>query len=140
MVAHCQQSMDDLKESLEKSSNFIRDTFKETPIIPVIGNNDVFPHDSLPIGPSEMLNNLNEIWEEWIPLDQKEVFLKGGFYATTPVVGLRVIALNTLFYFKKWCADNSTVKPHCDSDKIDPAGQFSWLSDQLQTAFDNNEA
>ena len=76
----------------------------EIPIVPVVGNNDVHPHNVvLPNGKS--LKRLAKIWREFIPKKQIKTFVRlGSFYKIVATQGnqnLVVISLNTLYFFAK---------------------------------------
>lgn len=49
----------------------------------------------------------------------------GGFYTIRTTKGLRIVGLNTVFYY---VADKLTT------NLADPAGQFAWLEEVLQNA------
>jgi endopolyphosphatase len=78
------------------------------PIIPTIGNNDIFPHNIMFPGPSALTKEYVELWKHFIPEDQYHVFHKGGYFwqQVVPAVGvdvgmgtkggLAVFSLNTM--------------------------------------------
>jgi endopolyphosphatase len=47
------------------------------PIVPNIGNNDVYPRNIMEAGPNPNLYGLLQAWRELIPEDQTYTFLKG---------------------------------------------------------------
>eukprot|EP00834_Sanchytrium_tribonematis_P005117 NODE_290_length_10614_cov_1.553590.p1 type:complete len:435 gc:universal NODE_290_length_10614_cov_1.553590:3494-4798(+) len=76
----------------------------EIPIVPVVGNNDVHPHNVvLPNGKS--LKRLSKIWREFIPRKQIPTFVRLGSYykivAKEKHHKLVVFSINTLFFFQK---------------------------------------
>ncbi|CAG8548818.1 1183_t:CDS:2 [Ambispora gerdemannii] len=83
------------------------------PIIPVIGNNDIYPSNIIAPGPNNSLQKLSEIWSAFIPKSEMSTFRKGGYYATEVIKGkLIVVSLNTLYFFRlntavQGCADRS---------------------------------
>ncbi|XP_019644210.1 PREDICTED: acid sphingomyelinase-like phosphodiesterase 3b [Branchiostoma belcheri] len=65
---------------------------------------------------------------------KKSVLATSGAYYTMPISpGLRLVGLNTVFYYT-----NDRVTAPTD-DNTDPAGQFSWLEGVLQQAATDNE-
>ncbi|KAI9311559.1 Metallo-dependent phosphatase-like protein [Dichotomocladium elegans] len=89
------------------------------PIVPCIGNNDIHPHNK--IGPkSPYFEIYGDLWKEFIPADQMDVFLSGGYFAVNVAPHIRVLSLNTLFFFNSnsWvngCADpTSAGSEHLD--------------------------
>lgn len=79
------------------------------PIIPTLGNNDVFPHNIMTTGPNRVTREFSDIWRRFIPQDQYHVFDKGAYFWTQVVPGtngkmglnsrggLSVISLNTMY-------------------------------------------
>jgi len=57
-------------------------------------------------------------------------YLSGGFYTVLIKRGLRLISLNTVYYYTN---DKLTA------NLTDPADQFSWLDGLLTNASSNNE-
>lgn len=131
--------------SLRNATQAIQTFFPDTPTFPVLGNHDVYPQDQLPYGPNEVLETVAAIWKHWIPASALPSFLKGGYYSVSPKAGLRLLALNTLYYNVKFCTRNVTKCHHKDTlaghakTTSDPVDQFSWLSEQLEMARENNE-
>lgn len=135
--------MNSMKDSLTAIQNVtatIASYFPQAPLLPVIGNNDVFPKDQMPAGPSEELEQMAAIWGPLLPTSALKTFLNGGYYTVSLRPGLRAIVLNTVFYMTDWCPDNSTecsksYTPTTD----DPANQFVFLADTLLYAQKHNE-
>lgn len=79
------------------------------PIIPTLGNNDIFPHNIMTAGPNRVTREFSDIWRRFIPQDQYHVFDKGAYFWTQVVPGtngkmglnsrggLSVISLNTMY-------------------------------------------
>ncbi|KAG2221671.1 hypothetical protein INT45_002709, partial [Circinella minor] len=100
---------------------------KTIPIIPCIGNNDVHPHNRLQT--VNMLETYGEMWRDFIPPDQMPIFRQGGYYAVDVAPGLRVLALNTLYFF-----DSNDAVNGC-RDKNGPGHEhFEWMENQLNSA------
>jgi endopolyphosphatase len=79
------------------------------PVVPTIGNNDIFPHNIMLPGPSKVTKEYVELWKEFIPEDQYHTFHKGAYFSQQVVPGkngkvgaasdggLVVISLNTMY-------------------------------------------
>jgi hypothetical protein len=50
------------------------------PVVPVIGNNDVQPHNFIDLY-DDVLFFFERLWAHWIPQDQRKTFWKGGYFA-----------------------------------------------------------
>ena len=105
------------------------------PIVPVIGNNDISPHNSLAytdlIG-NPILDFYAEIWAPFIPADQIDLFRKGGFFVARDIVpGLDVVALNTIYLFKM---NKATGIGECSDPSTGGALQMRWLETVLEAA------
>ncbi|KAG0254140.1 Endopolyphosphatase [Mortierella polycephala] len=99
------------------------------PIVPSIGNNDVYPHNIMEPGPNRILQHLSDIWSEFIPEDQYHTFQHGGYYTSEVVTGkISVIALNTLYFFNQ----NAAVDG-CDSNSEPGTEQMDWLEVELKS-------
>lgn len=109
------------------------------PIIPTIGNNDIFPHNIMFPGPSALTKEYVELWKHFIPEDQYHVFHKGGYFwqQVVPAVGvdvgmgtkggLAVFSLNTMYFF-----DSNTAVDGCDIESEPGYEQMEWLKVQLE--------
>ncbi|KAF9897964.1 Endopolyphosphatase [Lobosporangium transversale] len=99
------------------------------PIVPSIGNNDVYPHNIMEAGPNRILQHFSEIWAEFIPESQYHTFQHGGYYTAEVVPGkIAVVALNTLYFFNQ----NAAVDG-CDSDDEPGTDQMDWLEVELES-------
>ncbi|XP_053390580.1 acid sphingomyelinase-like phosphodiesterase 3a [Mercenaria mercenaria] len=63
-------------------------------------------------------------------MEHQLLLLTRGFYTVKTSYGIRIVALNTNFYY----TPNKLVSPEGD-----PAGQFAWLTETLGNAKDQNE-
>ncbi|PWW74246.1 Endopolyphosphatase [Tuber magnatum] len=109
------------------------------PIIPTLGNNDIFPHNIMTDGPNKITREFSDIWRNFIPQDQYHVFDKGAYFWTQVVPGtngrtglaskggLSVISLNTIYFF----GSNAAVDG-CDIKGEPGYQQMEWLKIQLQ--------
>ncbi|KAF9984645.1 Endopolyphosphatase [Mortierella antarctica] len=99
------------------------------PIVPSIGNNDVYPHNIMEAGPNRILQHFSEIWADFIPESQYHTFQHGGYYTSEVVVGkITVVSLNTLFFFNQNAAVNG-----CDDDDEPGTEQMDWLEVELES-------
>lgn len=90
------------------------------------------PHNEIvpgsPDKPNSILEALSVMWRDFIPYDQIETFRQTGYYVVQVAPGIRVLALNTLYFF-----DSNSRVPGCDVDG--PGRQhIKWIRDQLTQA------
>ncbi|KAI8883257.1 hypothetical protein K501DRAFT_184937 [Backusella circina FSU 941] len=99
------------------------------PIIPTLGNNDVYPHNQMATDESELLSFYEQLWRPWIPQNQRETFRQGGYYKVSVGDRMSVITLNTMYFYTK----NDAVR---SCRRLDSAGytQLVWFQDQLKAA------
>ncbi|KAH9936952.1 Metallo-dependent phosphatase-like protein [Amylocystis lapponica] len=103
---------------------------KGIPVIPSIGNNDVWPHNIMMPGPNSVTNEFSSIWRSFIPFESYQVFQRGGYYSVEVIPGsLAVISLNTMYFY-----DANKAVGGCEyTDPEDPGNlQFDWLEVQLE--------
>ncbi|KAF5096336.1 hypothetical protein D0Z00_002816 [Geotrichum galactomycetum] len=96
----------------------------EIPIIPSVGNNDVYPHNIFGRGPNAQTKRLYQQWRSMVPEEQVHVFDRGVSFMVEAIPGkLAVLSLNTLYWFK-----SNNLVDGCDG-KNDPGHlQFRWLA------------
>ncbi|CAK7271873.1 Endopolyphosphatase [Sporothrix epigloea] len=98
------------------------------PIIPTLGNNDILPHNVLLPGPNKWLKRYTEIWNRFIPQEQRHSFEFGGwFYVEVIPNRLAVFSLNTLYFF-----DRNAGVDDCATPSEPGFKQLEWLRIQLQ--------
>ncbi|WWD20090.1 hypothetical protein CI109_104564 [Kwoniella shandongensis] len=105
------------------------DTFgTDVPIVPSIGNNDIYPHNVLAAGPSHITEEFLQIWKHFIPSDAAHVFERGAYFSQEVIPDrLAVISLNTLFWY-----DSNTLVDGCGDHSNDPGAlEMDWLEVQL---------
>ncbi|WVR08267.1 hypothetical protein IAU60_005314 [Kwoniella sp. DSM 27419] len=105
------------------------DTFgSDVPIVPSIGNNDIWPHNVLAAGPNHVTEEFLRIWNKFIPSDYDHVFERGAYFSSEVIPDrLAVISLNTLFWY-----DSNTLVDGCGDRSNDPGAlQMDWLDVQL---------
>jgi len=104
------------------------DYSKMTPIIPCIGNNDVYPTNVISAGPNFMLDSLADLWAPFIPKAQMRFFRRGGYFVKEVIPNkLVVISLNTLYFFKA----NSAVHG-CKAVGEPGKNHMVWLDNVLK--------
>ncbi|KAI9318069.1 Metallo-dependent phosphatase-like protein, partial [Dichotomocladium elegans] len=104
---------------------------RHIPVVPTLGNNDVFPHNTMadPESESDLLSFYASVWREWIPTDQRALFRRGGYFTVQVAPRLWVISLNTMYFYHK----NDAVKS-CKKKKSPAYSQMVWFSNQLEKA------
>ncbi|WVQ75194.1 hypothetical protein IAR50_004805 [Cryptococcus sp. DSM 104548] len=105
------------------------DTFgKDMPIVPSIGNNDIYPHNVLSPGPSRITSEFLSIWKRFIPPEASHVFERGAYFSSEVIPDkLAVISMNTLFWY-----DSNTLVDGCGDHSNDPGAlEMDWLEVQL---------
>jgi len=98
------------------------------PVIPSIGNNDIFPHNVFEEGPNLNTHMFLQLWSKFIPQEQRHLFTRGAYYYVEVIPNrLAVIALNTLYFFTKNGAASG-----CDDADEPGTVQFEWLKAQME--------
>ncbi|KAI0759898.1 Metallo-dependent phosphatase-like protein [Irpex lacteus] len=104
-------------------------TARGIPVIPSIGNNDVWPHNIMLPGPNDVTFEFSSIWKSFVPFHSYQVFQRGAYYSVEVIPNqLAVVSLNTMYWF-----DSNKAVAGCDpKDREDPGNlQFDWLEVQL---------
>ncbi|KAI8098257.1 Metallo-dependent phosphatase-like protein [Gilbertella persicaria] len=124
IVGYNQKVTDALKKAFTTKHN------RTLPIVPCIGNNDIHPHNELRgMKNNPQLLEFSAMWSDFIPSDQQKHFKKGGYFAVDVAPGMRVLSLNSLYFF-----GSNDVVNSC-SDKSSPgARHVHWLRKQLKHA------
>lgn len=95
----------------------------EIPIVPSLGNNDVYPHNLFVQGPTLQTRELYRIWSKMVPEEQVHVFDRGvSFMAEVIPNKLAVLSINTLYWFQ-----SNPITDGCDKRKDPGHLQFRWL-------------
>lgn len=95
----------------------------DVPVVPSIGNNDVFPHNLFSLGPTLQTREYYKIWNEFIPEEQQRMFDRDASFFTEVIPGkLAVLSLNTLYLFKA-----NPLVDNCDSRKQPGYQLLLWL-------------
>jgi endopolyphosphatase len=98
------------------------------PVIPTLGNNDIWPHNILMPGPNKLLQAYKDMWQRFIPEEQRHSFEFGGwFYVEVVPNKLAVFSMNTLYFFDRNAGVDDCRQPEQPGYK-----QMEWLRVQLQ--------
>lgn len=109
-------------------------TRRGVPVVPSLGNNDIWPHNIMSPGPNRVTNEFSSIWQSFIPFPYRQVFQRGAYYAKEVVPNeLAIISLNTLYFY-----DSNKVVGGCPyGDPDDPGNlELDWLEVQLKEYMD----
>lgn len=116
----------------ELVSDLVVDTFRSSedmgsplaiPVVPSLGNNDVYPHNLFAKGPTMQTRELFKIWQPFIPPEQLHVFSRGAYFFKEVVRGkLAVLSINTLYLFQ-----SNPLVDNCDRRKQPGYMLFEWL-------------
>jgi hypothetical protein len=108
-------------------------------LVPCLGNNDVHPHNKLTgpvrtIGTGEIHDNAqlvvySDIWRDLIPANQQATFQHGGYFSVDVAQGIRVLSLNTLYFF-----DSNDAVGRCDVYGEPGWDHIQWFQQQLEQA------
>ncbi|KAA8566971.1 hypothetical protein EYC84_010067 [Monilinia fructicola] len=98
------------------------------PVISTFGNNDILPHNILLSGPNKWLKTYTDIWDKFIPEEQRHGFQRGGWYYVEVIPKkLAVFSLNTLYFFSHNAAvDGCALRSEPGYEHME------WLRIQLQ--------
>jgi endopolyphosphatase len=98
------------------------------PIVPTFGNNDILPHNILESGPNKWLKTYTNVWNKFIPEEQRHGVERGGwFYVEVIPQKLAVFSLNTLYFFTNNAAvDGCALRSEIGYEHME------WLRIQLQ--------
>ncbi|KAI8961846.1 Endopolyphosphatase [Daldinia sp. FL1419] len=98
------------------------------PVVPTFGNNDIYPHNILLPGPNSILKTYTDVWQSFIPEEQRHSFEYGGWFYVEVIPGkLAVFSLNTLYFFDRNAGVDDCAHPSEPGYK-----HFEWLRIQLQ--------
>ena len=111
----------------------LESAFPGVPLIPTVGNNDIFPHNILFPGPNAVTKEYVSIWQDHIPEYEFHTFEQGGYYVKEILPNkLAAMSLNTLYFYDNNKAVDGCVKTKKKSKEVDPGtAQLDWLEVQL---------
>lgn len=98
------------------------------PVVPVIGNNDVQPHNYVDLN-DDVLFFFERLWKHWIPKSQRRNFLKGGYFSVDVAPRLRVLSVNTMFFLKK-----NPLAKSCNKRSSSGHTHMKWYKEELRRA------
>ncbi|KEI37912.1 uncharacterized protein L969DRAFT_51759 [Mixia osmundae IAM 14324] len=109
----------------------MRGIFGHIPIVPSLGNNDIFPHNIMFSGPSRVTEGIAAAWHKFVPEGDFHVFQRGAYFSREVIPGRLVVAsLNTLYFY-----DSNKAVDGCPISKhgvVDPGTlELDWLEAQL---------
>mgnify|MGYP001809634477 CR=1 FL=1 len=107
--------------------SWFQDFFPQIPIIFSIGNNDVMIHDALASKSSIDLATLGAVWMNDYPKEQALSFERNGYFSLWIRERVKVITLNTLYFFK-----NNFLAESCKSSLSPGSTQLKWLESEFQ--------
>ncbi|KAJ3778876.1 endopolyphosphatase [Lentinula raphanica] len=127
------RTMNELYEMNDALTKRMNDIFtrRGIPVIPSLGNNDIYPHNIFGPGPNHITNEFLEIWQSFIPFPYHQVFRQGAYFAVEVVPNaLAVISLNTLYFY-----DANDAVCGCNYTSPEDPGnlEFAWLESQLKS-------
>ena len=102
------------------------------PVVPVIGNNDVQPHNYVKQN-DDVFFFFERLWDHWIPSNQRKNFLKGGYFAVDVAPRLRVLSINTMFFLKK-----NPLAKSCNKKSSSGHAHMKWYKEELKRARKDN--
>ncbi|KAM9003723.1 acid sphingomyelinase-like phosphodiesterase 3a [Sarcophilus harrisii] len=113
----------------------IQSLFPNFQVFPALGNHDYWPQDQLPVSTSKVYEAAANFWKPWLTEEAINTLRRGGFYSQTvpshlSSQSLRIISLNTNLYY----SPNAVTL-----NKTDPANQFEWLENTLNSSRQNKE-
>lgn len=101
--------------------------FLDVPIVFCIGNNDVIVHDAFLPGPNDDIELLGDVWIRDFGDRYSESFRIGGYWSIWIGQAIKIISLNTLYFFK-----NNYLAPSCRSNSSPGSLQLNWLESELK--------
>ncbi|XP_022704639.1 sphingomyelin phosphodiesterase-like isoform X2 [Varroa jacobsoni] len=126
-------------KNIQETTAIIKRYLRKVRVFPAIGNHDAFPDRLFPqpgvdageFSVKPVYEEMWNLWYDWLPADQENVFKYGGYYTAKVRPQLRIISLNTNFcYTSNWWLVLGAN---------DPARQLQWLIATLDEARYNRE-
>lgn len=107
--------------------------FPGVPLVPSVGNNDIFPHNILFPGPNAVTKEYVQIWQDHVPEYEFHTFEQGGYYVKELLPNrLAAMSLNTLYFYDNNKAVDGCVRTKGKHKDVDPGtAQLDWLEVQL---------
>uniref|UniRef100_A0A0N4ZSU7 Metallophos domain-containing protein n=1 Tax=Parastrongyloides trichosuri TaxID=131310 RepID=A0A0N4ZSU7_PARTI len=121
-------NFDYVVNTINITTSYIKKYFPNTKVIPLFGNHDYAPGNMFPDRNNTVYSETYKIWKDWIGEENKDTFLKGGYYKYQSDDNTTWLCLNTNLYY----IYNSAKM----DNKTDPAEQFQFMRQELQRAKD----
>lgn len=100
--------------------DLLHEKFPGVPVVPNIGNNDIFPHNIMWPGPNDVIAAYTDIWKKEVPEYELHTFQLGGYFTQEVIPNrLAVISLNTLYFY-----DSNKVVDGCKKIKRERRGKL----------------
>ncbi|XP_050396629.1 acid sphingomyelinase-like phosphodiesterase 3b, partial [Patella vulgata] len=117
--------------TIQNITSKLQESFPGTVTYATLGNNDYYPKDQFPTTTNKLYVGVSIMWSDWLKeTDQIQSMKRVGYYSLKTKHGLRIFGLNTNHFYS---ANKMTA------NLTDPAGQLTWLDQQLTAAKSNNE-
>ncbi|XP_020632886.1 acid sphingomyelinase-like phosphodiesterase 3b [Orbicella faveolata] len=129
-VPNSELSTEEVIETVKNMTALLSTVFTNTTVYPALGNHDYHPKHLMPPKPNDIYTAVGDLWSRWLPQEAVDTFKKGGFYTVLIKPGLRLVSLNTVYYY---------TNDRLTGNITDPAGQFAWLDHILTNASSINE-
>ncbi|KAL9712723.1 Endopolyphosphatase [Leucoagaricus gongylophorus] len=100
------------------------------PVVPSLGNNDIWPHNIMTPGPNSITEAFASIWSSFVPFAQRRVFERGAYYSVEVIPRrVAVISLNSMYFY-----DSNKAVNGCPYHDRKDAGnlELDWLEVQLK--------
>lgn len=121
---HFPNESEPVAQAVYNSSHLLRKYFPNTPIIYTLGNHDLFPaHHVLPN--STWLQTITDQISDFLNEEQQFTFSQGGYYSAH-VNGLKLIVVNTNYYF--------ILNKYTWFKRKDIGNQWQWMKKELDLA------
>ena len=138
-------------KTMKYMATSLKQTFPNTVIFPVLGNNDSFCGDYMVRPNGDFLGHLTEIWKPLVGgsvdvTDFENTFAKGGYYSATSPLNPdhKIIGLNSIMFSIKFQDPN--YSNFCSGGDVPVADQqaaiddqFAWLEQELEAARQNGQ-
>jgi len=64
-------------ETIKDITNLIKEVFPHTDVYPALGNHDYHPKNQQPVGSSKLLDDIADLWSDWLGPVETVVFQDG---------------------------------------------------------------
>ncbi|KAK0546965.1 Endopolyphosphatase [Tilletia horrida] len=134
-ASHYPRTLPEIYESNRWAMDQIESHFPGVPIVPCVGNNDIFPHNLMWPGPSPITRELSNIWAKHIPEFEQHNFQRGAYFAKEVIPNeLAVLSLNTIYMYDSNKVVDGCVKSKkgsAEKDRDVGTVMLDWMEVQL---------